>query len=164
MEWLRREVNKSDHLFEAVMTGLGLGILFMIVYSAYFSPIAETASAEEIEKVAVEVPIEIVYTKEDIIRKIKETFPETPETAVAVAKCESGLRIEIQSHHQLSYGQERSYGLFQVHAPDWEHVAQRLGLEEYKTDLEDNLAMARHIYEVAGKRWTPWSCYTKGMI
>jgi hypothetical protein len=133
----------------------------------YFTPIVETVHADEqavIEPVAEVVILEVVYTREDIIRKIEETFPESPNTAVLVAKCESGLIPDIQSNHTLSYGREESFGLFQIHARAWDKHAQRLGYVDYKTEVDDNLKMARYIYEQAGKRWTPWSCYTKGMI
>jgi hypothetical protein len=146
--------------------GIALGIILGLVIKIYFSPVIETVHAEvEVEPVIAEVVlIEVVYTKEDIIRKIKETFPEDPETAVLIAKCESGLRIEVQSGHTLSYGREQSFGLFQVHSPHWEKTAKRLGYEDYRTDIDDNLALARHIYESAGNSWQPWSCYTKKMI
>lgn len=110
------------------------------------------------------VLLEVVYTQEDIIRKIKEVFPEDPETAVKIARCESGLRIEVQSGHTLSYGREQSFGLFQVHAPHWEKTAKQLGYEDYRTNLDHNLSLARYIYDSAGKKWTPWSCFTKKMI
>lgn len=131
----------------------------------YMSPVVETAHAEiVIEEPPKVVMIEVVYTEEDIIRKIREAFPETPETAVAIAKCESGLDVDIQSHHTLSYGREQSFGLFQIHAPAWDKKAHALGYTKYRTDVEDNIAMARYIYEQSGKRWTAWSCYTKKMI
>lgn len=124
----------------------------------------EVASAEVIQSEPQEVLVEVIYTKEDIIKKVREAFPEAPDTAVAIVKCESGFNPTIQSGHTLSYGQERSYGLFQVHAPDWNETALRLGYDDYRTSVEDNIALARYIYEKAGKRFTPWSCYTKGMI
>jgi len=149
---------------KVVALGIIGGILLGFIIEAFFTPIAETAQAETVVREYEVVMIEIETTEDYVIKRIKETFPEDSETAIKVARCESGLRVEIQSQHQLSYGQERSYGLFQVHAPDWQKVAEILGYENYKTDLEDNLALARYIYEDAGKRFTPWSCYTKKMI
>jgi len=166
MEWLRRQLRKSD-LGQAVGIGIALGIIIGIFTSVYLTPVAETAhaDAEVLEVVEpVEVLVKVIYTEEDIIRKIKETFVEDPQTAVKIARCESGLRIKIQSQHQLSYGQERSFGLFQIHAPDWHKVALKLGYEDYQTDIDDNLAMARYIYDNAGRTWRDWSCYTKKMI
>lgn len=161
MKWLRKQLNSSEHLLEACAIGVAIGIVFGIVMSVYFTPVVETAHAEEVVEVVeapVEVMIEIAYTREEIIRRIKETFPETPDTAIAIAKCESGLKIDIQSNHTLSYGRELSFGLFQIHAPAWEKRAKALGYDNYRDDLEDNLAMARYIYVQSGYSWRPWSC------
>jgi hypothetical protein len=167
MDWLRRQLKESDSLFDGTLiaAGIGIGIIFGIVIHVYFTPVVETVHAEEQAVIEpVEVILEVTYTKEDIIRRIEAAFPEDAKTAVKIAKCESGLRPVIQSQHTLSYGQEKSYGLFQIHAPDWHHVALHLGYTEYRTSVEENIKMARYIYELAGKKWTPWSCYTKGMI
>lgn len=113
-----------------------------------------------------EVRIEVVvnWDKNRIEQEIRTVFWEDPETAVKVAKCESGLRADIQSHHTLSYGRERSFGIFQIHEPDWSVKADKLELYDWRTSPEDNIKMARYIYDSAGKRFTPWSCYTKKMI
>jgi len=114
----------------------------------------------------VEAPAEekIEWTKKRIEEEIRLFFPETPELAVKIAKCESGLKPDIQSRQRQTYGQEQSFGLFQIHAPDWHDRALELGYTEYKTAVQDNIKMARYIYEQAGKRWGDWSCYTKGML
>lgn len=121
-------------------------------------------AATTTEPVPVPVIIRINWTPARIEQEIRKTFPETPDLAVRVARCESGLVADIQSQHTLSYGQERSFGIFQVHEPDWGKTAARLGFENWRTDPGENIKLARHIYEQAGKRWTPWSCYTKKMI
>lgn len=146
------------------------GIVLPIMGDAFFNTasvhVVEIAQASISEPVAETVLIESVvdWTPERIEQEIRKTFPEDPETAVKIAKCESGLRTNIQSQHRLSYGQEKSFGVFQIHAPDWEKVALRLGYDNYKTNPEDNIAMARYIYDSAGKTWRDWSCYTKKMI
>lgn len=113
-----------------------------------------------------EVRIEVVvnWDKQRIEQEIRTVFWEDPETAVKVAKCESGLVATAQSNHTLSYGRERSFSIFQVHEPDWADDAERLGLHEWRTNPKENIQLARYIYDRAGKRWTPWSCYTKKMI
>lgn len=63
----------------------------------------------------------------------------------------------VQSKNTLSYGREQSFGIFQIHAKDWEQTAIKLGLPDYKTNVEQNLKMARHVYEVQG--WDAWTCY-----
>jgi len=108
-----------------------------------------------------EVMIEVVYSKEGIERLIRETFPEAPNTAVAIAKCESGLSKDIQSHHTLSYGREESYGVFQIHSKDHDRTAKKLGLEDYRTDVEDNVKMARYLYDSRGN-FKDWTCYNSG--
>ena len=92
------------------------------------------------------------------------TFPEAPNTALAIVACESGFEINIQSQHTLSYGREQSFGLFQIHAKVHHETAVRLGLYNYKTDPEQNAKMARHIYESAGNSFQPWTCYSKNLI
>lgn len=123
------------------------------------------AAQEEVipERQVVQIAVRIDWTEERIIEEIRKVFHETPNTAVAIAKCESELKIDVQSQHILSYGQEESFGIFQIHKPDWHDVAIRLGYEKYQTDVQDNLAMARFIYENAGNTWKDWSCYTQGL-
>ena len=89
-----------------------------------------------------------------MVRLIHETFPESPRTALAVAECESSLRM-VQSNHIQPYGREESFGVFQVHARAWEEDAKQLGLD-YKNDVRDNIAMARYVYEQSG--WGAWTC------
>jgi len=95
---------------------------------------------------------------------VRRTFPERPHTAIAIAACESGFETDIQSKHIQPYGREESFGLFQIHARVWHQTALDIGLPDYKTDPEQNAAMARHIYEAAGNSFQPWTCYSKNMI
>jgi hypothetical protein len=115
-----------------------------------------------------EALIEITYSDDSVVKHIRETFPEAPNTAVAIAKCENaytnekGWRPDLQSGFILSYGREQSYGIMQVHAKAWDKEAKRLGYNKYRTDVMDNLKMARHIYEQAGNSFAPWTCYRSG--
>jgi hypothetical protein len=144
-----------------VATAIVCGILLDWSNQAY---VVEHVNAATTTPVEVQIIVKINWTEERILQEIRTTFPETPDLAVAVARCESGLKADIQSRHVLSYGQERSFGVFQVHEPDWGKTADRLGLDNWRTDPGDNIKLARYIYEQAGKRWTPWSCYNKRMI
>jgi hypothetical protein len=146
----------------AVLIGMLSGIFIDVIFKPY---VVEVANAQEVEEPK-EVRIEVIYdwTPERIEQEIRTVFWEDPDTAVKIAKCESGLVADVQSNHTLSYGRERSYGLMQIHAPAWHTKAVALGYDDYQTDVLDNLHMARYIYEQAGKRWTPWSCYSKKMI
>ena len=107
--------------------------------------------------------------KANILAEIRKTFPESPNTAVAVAYAESGLRM-VQSNHsypkdmdgQRSGSRERSFCLYQIHEPAHDANAKRLGLGDYKTNPESCIKMARVIYDQAGG-WSPWTVYQKKM-
>ena len=104
------------------------------------------------------------------MRLIRQTFPETPNTAVAVAMAESGMVMQ-QSRHkypkdmdgQKAGSRERSWCIYQIHEPVHHATAVRLGYENYKTDVEDCVKMARVVYEQAGNSFRPWTVYTKKM-
>jgi hypothetical protein len=134
-------------------------LLDIQIAEAYKNVELEVAPATKVEPR--EVRLEVVYSKEGVERKIREVFPEAPNTAVAIAKCESGLKADIQSHHILSYGREESFGVFQIHAKDHDRTATRLGFEGYKTQVEDNILMARHLYDSRGN-FKDWTCYNTG--
>ena len=82
---------------------------------------------------------------------------------------ESGMQM-IQSRHTypsdrphegVRAGQtERSFCLFQIHAPAHHTTAERLGLEDYATNPESCIKMARVIYDQAGG-FSPWTVYSK---
>lgn len=147
----------------AIVTGIIAGILIDVkkAEGVHVIQIAEAATTTPKE---VRIEVVVNWTKERIEKEVRTVFWEDPETAVKIAKCESGMRAIVQSHHTLSYGQERSFGTMQVHEPDWADDAERLGLHEWRTDPAENLKLARFIYDSAEKKWTPWSCYTKKMI
>ena len=142
----------------SILGGITLGLLI----DRLQEPITyvKVAEAQEVEQEQVAL-IRVVYDKAGIERLIRETFPEEPNTAVAIAKCESGLNADIQSHHTLSYGREQSFGVFQIHARDHDKTAKRLGFEDYRTDVEDNIAMARFLYDSRGN-FRDWTCYNSG--
>lgn len=139
----------------AVLVGIVMGILVQVSIDSATPVYAVNEIVEEEEVIEIEVVID--WTKERIEKEIRATFPEDPETAIAIFKCESGLRPDAK-------GPTSDYGVAQIHQPSWDKVAKRLGHEDYQTDVRDNLAMARHIYDNAGKKWTDWVCYTRKMI
>ena len=81
--------------------------------------------------------------------KIQKTFPEEPENMVAIAMCESNLNQEAVSP-------TRDFGVMQVNEKTWDSTANEMGLD-YKSDVDDNLKLARHIYEVQSK--SAWVCW-----
>lgn len=52
---------------------------------------------------------------------------------------------------------EQSFCMFQIHAPAHTAAIQRLGLDDYATNVESCVKMARVIYDQSG--WHPWSVY-----
>ena len=132
------------------------------------SSIEEDIEAEieepEVEEPEVQKPIEepVDYLPEGVIctddcplieAKIRETFPEEPELAIAVARCESRLNPQAYNPHSDDGG---LYQINQVHLPELE----KLGLDRF--DLEDNLTFARMLYERNG--WQDWVCYTHDLL
>lgn len=165
----RRSNLTKDVICLCISTGVIIG-LFLSFAQHYHASKVEAKELPLVNSSELPLPREvriearINWTPERIEKEIRNTFSEDPETAVKIARCESGLVADIQSRHVLSYGQERSWGIFQIHEPDWGKVAVRLGYDDYKTDPGDNIAMARHIYDNAGKKWTDWTCYNKRML
>lgn len=86
---------------------------------------------------------------------IRRTFPDA-DTALAVAKCESGFRPT--AYNQNSNGSYDA-GIFQINSV---HQARLDELGLNKWDVEDNIKFARLLHEEQG--WIPWVCYTKGLI
>ena len=129
---------------------------------------AFTAKKTELEK-------ELGLFWQDVVnvkRLIRETFYEEPNTAVAVAMAESKLVMQ-QSRERYpkdrpEYGvkagdRELSFCYFQIHAPAHAKTAKHLGLEDYATNPESCVKMARVVYEQAGKSFKPWTVFQKKM-
>lgn len=142
---------------------IAIPFAILVDASVQNASVAEAMNVEEIEVEPKVVQLQVItnWTPERIEQEIRTVFHEAPNTAVAIAKCESGLDYDIQSHHVLSYGREQSFGVFQIHAKDHDKTARRLGYEDYKTDVKDNLAMARYLYDRRGN-FKDWTCYNTG--
>lgn len=152
-----------------VITGVGI-----FVSQPHLVDYVQAESTIEVEQVEPEpqvVRIKVVYnwTPERIEQEIREVFHEKPNTAVAIFKCESGgvLVPEVQSNHILSYGREQSFGPLQIHAPDHERTAKRLGFEDYRTNPKSNILLGRYIYDQrikhGGYPFQDWTCYNQGL-
>ena len=169
-KWKGWKVNLTINMVAVgVALGIILGLLIEVhraegVQDVHIVNVAEASSTPQ----EVRIVVEVDWTRERIEQEIRNVFPEDPDTAVRIAKCESGLVADIQSRHQLSYGREESFGIFQIHAKDHQVTAEQLGLDNYKTDPGENIALARHLYDdskiIKGDGWLPWTCYTKKMI
>ena len=92
-------------------------------------------------------PIQPPQREVSIEELIVETFPEEPEKALAIARCESGLRPDAWSPTQDG-------GVFQIHVPVHGKRLEELGLDIW--DPEDNIKFARMLYDESG--WRPWVC------
>lgn len=88
---------------------------------------------------------------------IKETFPEDVERALAVAKCESGLKPT--AHNPNNKDGTTDGGLWQINSIH-DDTLEELGLDKY--DPEDATQYARMLYEKNG--WRDWVCYTHNKI
>jgi hypothetical protein len=152
-------------IFGSILVGIILGIMLAPHYNEHATPTYYYAQAAEVEVLKAETPVFIGskesnfvikynWSEEKIIEKIKETFPEQADLMVAIARCESHLQIEME-------GPTDDHGLFQIHAPTWDDLANELGHGEYRTNPYHNLAMARHIYDTQGIN--AWVCYTKNL-
>lgn len=168
MDWYRKQINSSEHLTEAVALGVGIGILLGIFIHVYMSPVVETAHAEIVIKEPPKVVmIEVVSTEETIEAKIRATFPLEPNTAVAVAKSESGKNLNPKAynpewHHDKNGNRvcQGSYGLMQV------ACVHNIDNPEALFDVDFNLKKAKQIYDDAKERkdspWRPWGGWSSG--
>lgn len=93
-----------------------------------------------------EALLEIAHDPQTIEEKIRATFPESPDRAVAIAKCESGLNPKAVSPTHDS-------GLMQLNDVHDTRLKE-LGLDKF--DVDDNLTFARILYDERG--WKPWAC------
>lgn len=87
-----------------------------------------------------------------IVALIRETFGDEAETAIAIAKAESGLNPKAVNEKNSNGSSD--YGLFQInsiHNPT----------EEQKFNAEENIKMSKRIYDARGN-WTAWSAYNNG--
>lgn len=155
----------------SLIVGICISTVFYPHIKAVFASTPETPAVAEDPALpepsidsAKEVKVEVVikWTPKRIEQEIRATFPETPNTAVAIATEEGGLLKERQSDYYKNGVRERSFCTFQIHEPSWGIEAKRLGYGEYKTNPTHCIAMARHIYDSAEQSWGDWSAYTNG--
>lgn len=109
------------------------------------------AQAEEAPRV---ILIGTTTKEKTIEEKIRDTFPEAPNTAVAIAKCESGLNPNAINNRNKNGTTDG--GLMQINSIHDKYLDE-LGLDKF--DVDDNLKFARLLYEERG--FAPWVCYSK---
>ena len=147
----------------SILGGIFLGMYMDAKHMNPFSgPIVYIHEAEAKEEIEVKLEVNIDWTKERIVQEIRKTFPETPNTAVAIATEEGGLHKVRQSDIYKNGIREPSFCTFQIHEPSWGREAKKLGYGDYKTNPAHCIAMARYIYDNYGQKWTAWSAYNNG--
>lgn len=85
--------------------------------------------------------------------KVESYFSDIPEM-VKIANCESGFK-QFYKNGKPVVSPTGDFGTFQINAATWDKVAKQLGLD-YKNSFEDNLKMARYVYEQSGIN--AWTC------
>lgn len=159
-----RKASRWEILFVYSVIG---GVLFFIVFDIINKPhifeaqqVAEAYVEEVIEPEV--VMIEVRYETEGVERMIRETFVETPNTAVAIAKGESGHLLKADAYNPEWHYDARgnkvcqgSYGVMQV------ACVHNLADPEALFDVEFNIKVARRIYEARGN-FNDWGAYRNG--
>lgn len=129
-------------------------------------PIGETKEYDPCELDSVVCESERPEPQNEVERLIFETFPEDPETALAITKAESGMN-SLAIGWNCRYGgvsmackpEDRGKawsvdcGLFQLN-----RMGQACPPETF--DIAKNIAAAREMYDKRG--WKPWVAYTGG--
>lgn len=117
------------------------------------------AEAHEPEEQVVLIEVVYDWTEERIEQEIRATFPEEPNTAVAVAWAESELKYWAENP-EMHRGCRGSFGLMQVACVHNKQNPQAL------KDIQFNLKKARAVYDESkartGNGWLPWGAYTDG--
>jgi len=107
-----------------------------------------TARMTEIEK-----ELNIYWReKSNVVKLIRDTFPEEPKTAIAVANCESGLNPKAYNPNNSNGSTDG--GLWQINSVHDKRLDE-LGLDKFNP--EDATEFARMLYEKNG--WNDWVCY-----
>lgn len=118
--------------------------------------VVDTKSPELAVTIEVAKPDPLTSEQEEIIEFIKQTFgKDNADDAIAIAKCESGLRPKAVNHNTDS-NQTIDYGLFQINN-HWQEIDNTSFLFDYKI----NTLMAKKIFDNRGGNWSAWACATK---
>jgi hypothetical protein len=138
------------------------------VVEAKAETLAPVVSADKTNKI-VESVDDSALSVSEIENLIRKEFPDCPETAVKIARCESSLDYtrEGDKHLTFEYKGQRygsSFGLFQIRSGGNDRGGiwvRSDNVEEFATnmlDVKKNIKMAREIYEASGNNFGKWTC------
>lgn len=142
---------------------LFLGTIGVILFGFVFevlnteSQVVVHVAEAHVEPEPKEVLVEVVYdwSQERIeqeIRTAADKYGVSYDRMYHTIECESGFDIDIQSQHILSYGQELSFGLSQIHLPDHPSVSYEDAVNP--VFAIDFMAKA---FSQGNAKW--WTCY-----
>jgi len=119
----------------------------LITLTFAFALTGNTQAEAPIGEIPEPTPSELVdfYFKEDADR-MKKVFA-----------CESGLKqFDLKGNVITSH--TRDFGIAQINEKTWDKKSKEMGLD-YKNNIQDNLKLAKYIYDVSGER--AWVCSRK---
>jgi len=165
----------------SLLIGIVIGEALATIFSSREITITNAVAVQFVEASAPVVPEVSVSAKveqsgeqsptaSEIEKMIIAEFPDCPETALKIAKCESALDYtrEGDKHLKFEYNGQQygsSFGLFQIRSGGKEKNGKIWvrgdNVEEFATNMLDakkNIKMARKIYEESGKNFGKWTC------
>lgn len=130
------------------------GISIHAWYTAGIAPVVFASGQEAPQLKTILIGVHIDWTEERIKLHIRESFPEQPELALAIAKCESNLNKDAVNTKNKDGSVDR--GLWQINSTH-SKTLQTMGIDPF--DVIESTKFARKLYDKRG--WIDWVCYTK---
>ena len=154
---LRRKFEISERMKQIICWSIIGGILLGLFLDAKSKPLVfiQEAQATTTPERVVQIEVRIDWTPERIEQEIRATFPEAPNTAVAIAKAESGLNIKAYNP-EAHRGCNGSIGIMQIACVHHRNDPQAL------FDVQTNLKVARRVYDASGGNFSAWGAYSNG--
>lgn len=145
----RKTIDRQDHnhvvsYVIGIYTLLFLLVMVILGYVTRSKELIWPISRGQVQYIdkAYAVEVEKYVIPETVEQKIRATFKEDPETAVKVAKCESGLRPDAKNPNSSARG------VFQI-MQSWHRINEKWLLNE-----DVNIQVAYQLWQEQG--WTPW--------
>lgn len=140
-----------------------IAIAFLTPSTAVDFPIEKNALTPAlVQETHISLPDPVTTPESDykpsqgLLELLMEHFPrEIVPHMYAISKCESNHR-QFDKNGEPIKSHTNDFGLFQINEKTWDKIAKEFGLD-YKYSLEDNVKMARHVYEK--QSFGAWVCY-----